>query len=62
MDLIKLFAFLRSGIGIFLIIAVMIGMSLPDSMHYGFGMIVAIVLIIMFIALIVKVFSSFNIK
>ena len=57
MNLIKLMIFLRSGIGIFLIIAIIIGMCLPESMLEGFGFVVALILIIMFIGLFVDVFK-----
>jgi hypothetical protein len=56
-NLIAFFAFIASGIGQFLIIAVIIGLFLPKSLLGIYGFIIAIILVILFIAAIVNLFK-----
>lgn len=58
MNLLQLAVFLASGIGQFFVIAVIIGMFIPKCLLEIYGFIVAFILIIMFVLLVCKVFSS----
>ena len=56
MGLLRLIVFLKSGLGIFLVTAVIIGCCLPDSWLEVFGMLIAIGIIGIIVFYIISLF------